>query len=141
VPCIQSDAGGALPRVDDGPWPQFPSDMMSPMIVLATQSEGTVLFFEKMFESRLYFVDPLVQMGANAIVCDPHRVLVRGRTPLQGQTVRSPDIRAGMALLIAALCATRQPSIVQNAEVIDRGYECVEEKLLALGADIGRESD
>jgi UDP-N-acetylglucosamine 1-carboxyvinyltransferase len=140
-PRIRSDHGDALPRIDDGPWPQFPSDMMSPMIVLATQSEGTVLFFEKMFESRLYFVDPLVQMGADAIVCDPHRVLVRGRTRLRGQTVRSPDIRAGMALLIAALCADRQPSIVQNAEVIDRGYESVEQKLLALGADIGREPD
>jgi len=140
-PRIQSDAGGALTRVDDGPWPQFPSDMMSPMIVLATQAEGTLLFFEKMFESRLYFVDPLVQMGANVIVCDPHRVVVRGRTELRGQTVRSPDIRAGMAMLIAALCAKGQPSIVQNAEVIDRGYEHVEEKLLALGADISRESD
>lgn len=139
--CVQADAGDALPRIDDGPWPQFPSDMMSPMIVLATQSEGTVLFFEKMFESRLFFVDPLVQMGANAIVCDPHRVLVRGKTHLRGQTVRSPDIRAGMALLIAALCANRQPSIVQNAEVIDRGYERVEEKLLTLGADIGREPE
>ena len=140
VPRIQTDAGDALPRVDDGPWPQFPSDMMSPMIVLATQSEGTVLFFEKMFESRLYFVDPLVQMGANIIVCDPHRVVIRGKTPLHGGTVRSPDIRAGMALLIAALCANRQPSIVQNAGVIDRGYEQVEEKLLTLGADIERSS-
>jgi UDP-N-acetylglucosamine 1-carboxyvinyltransferase len=115
--------------------------MMSVMIVLATQSEGTVLFFEKMFESRLYFVDPLIQMGANIIACDPHRVVVRGKSRLRGQTVRSPDIRAGMALLIAALCADGEPSIVQNAEVIDRGYEQVEEKLLALGADMTRESD
>ena len=141
VPRIQPDAGGMTPRIDDGPWPQFPSDMMSPMLVLATQSEGTVLFFEKMFESRMYFVDPLIQMGANIIVCDPHRVIVTGPSRLRGQTVRSPDIRAGMALLMAALCAEGQPSIVQNADIIDRGYERVEEKLRALGADILREDD
>jgi len=140
-PRIQSDAFGAIPRVDDGPWPQFPSDMMSPMLVLATQSEGTILFFEKMFESRMYFVDPLIQMGANIIVCDPHRVVVHGATPLRGQTVRSPDIRAGMALIIAALCAGGRPSVVHNAEVIDRGYERVETKLRSLGADIRREDD
>ena len=141
VPRVQHDAGGMTPRIDDGPWPQFPSDMMSPMLVLATQSEGTVLFFEKMFESRMYFVDPLIQMGANIIVCDPHRVVVSGPTRLRGQTVRSPDIRAGMALLMAALCAEGQPSTVQNAEIIDRGYERVDEKLQALGADIVREPD
>ena len=141
VPRIRQDAGGATPQVDDGPWPQFPSDMMSPMIVLATQSEGAVMFFEKMFESRMYFVDPLIQMGGNVIVCDPHRALVTGRTPLRGQTVRSPDIRAGMALIIAALCATRRPSIVQNAEILDRGYERLEYKLQAIGADIQREKD
>jgi UDP-N-acetylglucosamine 1-carboxyvinyltransferase len=115
--------------------------MMSPMLVLATQAEGTVLFFEKMFESRMYFVDPLIQMGANIIVCDPHRVVVSGPTRLRGQTMRSPDIRAGMALLMAALCAEGQPSEVQNADIIDRGYERVEEKLQALGADIVREAD
>jgi UDP-N-acetylglucosamine 1-carboxyvinyltransferase len=115
--------------------------MMSPMLVLATQSEGTVLFFEKMFESRMYFVDPLVQMGANIIVCDPHRVVVTGKTMLQGQTVRSPDIRAGMALIIAALSAHDRPSVVQNAEILDRGYEKLEFKLQALGADIVREQD
>jgi UDP-N-acetylglucosamine 1-carboxyvinyltransferase len=141
VPRIQSDAGGLTPRIDDGPWPHFPSDMMSPLLVLATQSEGTVLFFEKMFESRMYFVDPLIQMGANIIVCDPHRVIVTGPSRLRGQTVRSPDIRAGMALLMAALCAEGQPSIVQNAGIIDRGYEHVEEKLQSLGADITREDD
>lgn len=139
-PRIQPDAGGALPRVDDGPWPQFPSDMMSPMLVLATQSVGTVLFFEKMFESRMYFVDPLIQMGANIVVCDPHRVIVSGKTALRGQTMRSPDIRAGMALIIAALCAGGRPSVVQNAEVIDRGYEDLEAKLQALGAQIEREA-
>jgi UDP-N-acetylglucosamine 1-carboxyvinyltransferase len=141
VPRILRDVGGHMPRVDDGPWPQFPSDLMSAMVVLATQSEGTVLFFEKQFESRLYFVDPLVQMGANILVCDPHRAIVTGRTPLVGQTVRSPDIRAGMALVMAALCATRRPSIVHNAEIVDRGYESIEAKLRSLGADIEREPD
>lgn len=140
-PRIRMDAGGMTPRIDDGPWPQFPSDMMSVMIVLATQAEGTVLFFEKMFESRMYFVDPLIQMGANIIVCDPHRVIVTGPSRLRGQTVRSPDIRAGMALLMAALCANGRPSIVQNAEIIDRGYDGVEQKLRALGAEIEREED
>jgi UDP-N-acetylglucosamine 1-carboxyvinyltransferase len=139
VPRVSLDAGGATPSIGDGPWPQFPTDMMSPMLVLATQSKGTILFFEKMFESRMYFVDPLIQMGANIVVCDPHRVLVTGPTPLRGQTVRSPDIRAGMALLMAALCARGRPSIVQNAEILDRGYEKLEEKLAALGADISRE--
>jgi UDP-N-acetylglucosamine 1-carboxyvinyltransferase len=141
TPRIQPDAGGAIPQVDDGPWPQFPTDMMSPFLVLATQSEGTILFFEKMFEGRMYFVDPLIQMGANAIICDPHRVIISGRSQLRGQTVRSPDIRAGMAMIIAALCATRRPCIVQNAEIVDRGYERVEEKLRALGAEIVREED
>jgi UDP-N-acetylglucosamine 1-carboxyvinyltransferase len=115
--------------------------MMSPMIVLATQSEGSVLFFEKMFESRMFFTDPLVQMGANIILCDPHRVVVSGKTPLRGQTVRSPDIRAGMALIIAALCAGRRPSVVQNAEIVDRGYERLETKLQSLGAEIERQAD
>ncbi len=109
VPRIQKDAGGAIPQVDDGPWPQFPTDMMSPFLVLATQSEGTILFFEKMFEGRMYFVDPLIQMGANAVICDPHRVIITGPSKLRGQTVRSPDIRAGMAMIIAALCATGRP--------------------------------
>jgi UDP-N-acetylglucosamine 1-carboxyvinyltransferase len=141
LPRVQPDAGGMTPRVDDGPWPQFPTDMMSPMLVLATQSEGTVLFFEKMFESRMYFVDPLIQMGANIIVCDPHRVVVTGKSRLRGQTVRSPDIRAGMGMLMAALCAADRPSVVQNADIIDRGYDRIEDKLRALGADIVREVD
>ena len=136
---VLPDAGGAIPRVDDGPWPQFPSDCMSAMLVLATQAHGTVLFFEKMFESRMYFVDPLVRMGANIIVCDPHRVVITGPSQLRGATLRSPDIRAGMALVMAALCATGRPSIIQNAEVIDRGYEDFEHKLRALGADIVRQ--
>lgn len=138
---VRKDAGGAIPRIDDGPWPQFPSDLMSSMLVLATQSEGTLLLFEKMFESRLYFVDPLVQMGANIIVCDPHRVVVTGPSRLRGQTVRSPDIRAGMALIMAALCAHDRESVVQHAEIVDRGYERIEQKLRALGADIERVAD
>ncbi len=141
TPQIQPDAGGAIPQVDDGPWPHFPTDMMSPFLVLATQSEGTILFFEKMFEGRMYFVDPLVQMGANAIICDPHRVIISGPSTLRGQTVRSPDIRAGMAMIMAALCSTERPCIVQNAEIVDRGYERVEEKLRSIGAEIVRDSD
>ncbi|MFT5442746.1 MAG: UDP-N-acetylglucosamine 1-carboxyvinyltransferase [Myxococcota bacterium] len=141
VPRIRQDVGGKTPRIDDGPWPQFPSDLMSSMLVLATQAEGSVLFFEKLFESRMYFVDPLVQMGANVIVCDPHRVIISGKTPLIGQTVRSPDIRAGMALIIAALCATQRPSVVQNAEIVDRGYEDIVGKLRSLGAEIERVAD
>ncbi len=141
TPRVQPDAGGAIPQVDDGPWPQFPTDMMSPFLVLATQAEGTILFFEKMFEGRMYFVDPLVQMGANAIICDPHRVIISGPSALRGQTVRSPDIRAGMAMIMAALCSTKRPCIVQNAEIVDRGYERVEEKLRSIGADIVRDPD
>jgi len=138
TPRVMPDIGGAIPRVDDGPWPQFPSDCMSAMLVLATQAHGTVLFFEKMFESRMYFVDPLVRMGANIIVCDPHRVVITGPSKLRGATLRSPDIRAGMALVMGALCAKGRPSIIQNAEVIDRGYERFEHKLRGLGADIER---
>ena len=137
VPRVLRDVGGAVPRIDDGPWPQFPSDLMSIMIVLATQSDGTILFFEKMYESRLYFVDRLIQMGAGAIVCDPHRVVISGRTLLRGQNMSSPDIRAGMALLMAALCA-RGTSEVHNAWIIDRGYEHLEQKLSAIGANIAR---
>ena len=134
---VQKDMLGHIPHVDDGPWPQFPSDLMSTMIVLATQAHGTVLFFEKMFESRMYFVDLLIQMGAGIIVCDPHRVVVTGPTPLRSQYMSSPDIRAGMALLIAALCADGH-SVVDNAWVIDRGYEDITGKLQKLGAHIER---
>ncbi|MDP6450379.1 MAG: UDP-N-acetylglucosamine 1-carboxyvinyltransferase [Lentisphaeria bacterium] len=134
---VQKDMVGHIPQVDDGPWPQFPSDLMSTMIVLATQAQGTVLFFEKMFESRIYFVDQLIQMGAGIIVCDPHRVVVTGPTPLRSQYMSSPDIRAGMALLIAALCADGH-SVVDNAWVIDRGYEDITGKLQKLGAHIER---
>ncbi|MEQ1564750.1 MAG: UDP-N-acetylglucosamine 1-carboxyvinyltransferase [Myxococcota bacterium] len=134
---IRGDFDGSMPVIGDGPWPQFASDQMSCMVTLATQVEGSCLFFEKMFESRLYFVDRLIAMGAHAVVCDPHRVVISGRSRLRGTTLPSPDIRAGMALLGAALCATGR-SRVQNAEMIDRGYERVEQKLEALGARIRR---
>ena len=134
---VLTDLGGAIPCIDDGPWPQFPSDMMSCMVVLATQVEGSILFFEKMFESRLYFVDKLIAMGANAVVCDPHRVVVIGPSKLRPMTLISPDIRAGMALVGAALCAKGR-SDVQNIQMIDRGYENIEKKLLQLGAKVKR---
>lgn len=136
---IVPDLGGAIPKVDDAPWPGFPPDMMSVSIVAATQSNGTVLFHEKMFESRLYFVDKLIGMGARIVLCDPHRCIVQGPSPLHAepQGLSSPDIRAGMALLIAALCA-RGTSTIRNIRQIDRGYERIEEKLQALGASIER---
>ncbi len=136
---IVRDLNGAIPKFEDGPWPAFPSDLMSVAIVAATQSSGTALFFEKMFESRMYFVDELINMGAGIVVCDPHRVLVSGPARLHGTRMTTPDIRAGMALLVAALCA-RGASTIENAEVVDRGYERVEETLRGLGADITREN-
>jgi len=135
---IRPDEGNATPKIEDGIWPAFPSDLMSVSIVLATQTKGTALFFEKMFESRMYFVDHLMTMGANIIQCDPHRVVVIGPTQLRGSVLTSPDIRAGMAMLIAACCAEGE-SIIKNAQVIDRGYEAIEDRLTALGADIVRE--
>jgi UDP-N-acetylglucosamine 1-carboxyvinyltransferase len=134
---VTPDHDGSIPVIGDGPWPQFATDQMSCMITLATQVTGNVLFFEKMFESRLYFVDRLISMGANAVICDPHRVLISGRSRLRATTLTSPDIRAGMALLGAALCAQGK-STVQNANMIERGYERIEEKLLGLGARITR---
>ncbi len=134
------DLGDAIPKIEDGPWPMFPSDLMSVLIVLATQTRGTTLFFEKMFESRMYFVDHLIGMGARIVQCDPHRVVVTGPTQLNGTRVASPDIRAGMALLIAALCAKGETTI-HNAGVIDRGYESVEVELRRLGARIERFSE
>ena len=135
---MRYDLGDAIPSVSDGPWPMFPSDLVSSLIVLATQTRGTCLFFEKMFESRLYFVDHLIGMGAKIVQCDPHRVVVTGPTLLQGSTVTSPDIRAGIALILAALCAKGQTTIL-NAESVDRGYEAVERELSALGADVRRQ--
>ena len=134
---MRYDLGDAIPAVADGPWPMFPSDLISILIVLATQTRGTCLFFEKMFESRLYFVDHLIGMGAKIVQCDPHRVVVTGPTVLTGTTVTSPDIRAGISLILAALCAKGETSIL-NAESVDRGYETVERELSALGAAIRR---
>ena len=125
-------------EISDGPWPNFPSDLISPMIILATQCGGDYLFHEKMFESRLYFIDQLKALGAKTILCDPHRVLVSGPSRLYGTHLISPDIRAGMALVIAALCA-KGTSVIDNAGQIDRGYENLVEKLKAVGADIKRE--
>jgi len=132
------DLGNATPKIEDGIWPAFPSDLMSVSIVLATQTNGTALFFEKMFERRMYFVDHLMSMGANIIQCDPHRVVVIGPSKLRGNVLTSPDIRAGMAMLVAACCAEGE-SVINNAQVIDRGYEALEDRLRDLGADIVRE--
>ena len=134
---IVDDLGGSVPKIDDAPWPGFPTDLMSITLVVATQARGTVLIHEKMFDSRLYFVDRLIAMGARVILCDPHRAVVVGPSRLHGETLHSPDIRAGMALLIAALCAEGQ-SVIHNIDQIDRGYERIETKLQALGARIER---
>lgn len=137
---VVPDLGGAIPKIDDAPWPAFPADMMGTAIVIATQSAGSVLIHEKMFESRLYFVDKLIGMGARIVLCDPHRCIVQGPSWLHGERLESPDIRAGMALVSAALCAPGQ-SIIRNIGQIDRGYEQIEEKLQALGANIVREKN
>ncbi len=134
---IKADAHGAIPKIDDAPWPGFPADLMSVAIVVATQAEGTVLFFEKLYESRMFFVDKLIAMGARLVLCDPHRVVVVGPARLHGEIMESPDIRAGMALVVAALCAQGE-SIIRNVGQIDRGYERIDEKLRALGARIER---
>ncbi len=134
---VVPDLDGAIPEIADMPWPAFPPDLMSVAIVVATQAAGTVLFHEKMFESRLYFVDKLIGMGARIILCDPHRAVVQGPCWLNGDELVSPDIRAGMALLIAALCARGQ-SVIRNIIQIDRGHERIDEKLRALGARIER---
>jgi UDP-N-acetylglucosamine 1-carboxyvinyltransferase len=134
---IQNDLGDQVPKIEDGPWPAFPADLTSIAVAVATQAWGTVLIFEKMFENRLFFVDKLVSMGARIIVCDPHRVVVSGPSRLYGQRLTSPDIRAGMAMLIAALCATGQ-SVIGNVAEIDRGYERIDERLRAVGAQIER---
>jgi UDP-N-acetylglucosamine 1-carboxyvinyltransferase len=134
---IRSDLGGAVPKLEDQPWPAFPADVMSIAIVTATQCDGIILMHEKMFESRMFFVDKLVAMGARIVLCDPHRALVSGPTTLRGATVESPDIRAGMAMLIAALCA-KGTSTINNIGQIERGYERIDERLNALGASITR---
>jgi UDP-N-acetylglucosamine 1-carboxyvinyltransferase len=134
---IRSDLGGHVPKLEDQPWPAFPADVMSIAIVTATQCKGIILMHEKMFESRLFFVDKLVGMGARIVLCDPHRALVAGPSELHGATVESPDIRAGMAMLIAALCA-KGTSTIRNVGQIERGYERIDERLNALGASIRR---
>ncbi len=136
-PSIRSDAFGHVPKVDDGPWPAFPADLTSIAVVTATRCRGTVLVHEKMFESRMFFTDKLVGMGAQIILCDPHRAVVVGPARLRGGNVESPDIRAGMALLIAALGAEGR-SRIHNAGQIERGYERIDERLGALGARIER---
>ena len=134
---IQDDLGGQIPKLEDGPWPAFPADLTSIALAVATQARGTILIFEKMFENRLFFVDKLVSMGARIILCDPHRAVVTGPARLFGQQMASPDIRAGMAMLIASLCA-EGTSTIGNVGEIDRGYERIDERLRALGAQIER---
>ncbi|HEU4886587.1 MAG TPA: UDP-N-acetylglucosamine 1-carboxyvinyltransferase [Thermoanaerobaculia bacterium] len=137
---VRYDIGAAVPKIDDGPWPLFPADLLSIMIIIATQAEGTTMIFEKMFESRLFFTDKLIGMGARIILCDPHRAIIVGGNRLHGGEISSPDIRAGMALLLAALCAKGE-STIHNVHQIDRGYERIDERLNALGARITRERD
>lgn len=132
---IRPDLGGQTPKLEDQPWPAFPADLMSIAIVTATQCEGVILMHEKMFESRMFFVDKLVGMGARIILCDPHRALIHGPAALRSGTVESPDIRAGMAMLLAALCA-RGTSTINNVGQIERGYERIADRLRALGARI-----
>src|SRR4051812_515496 len=134
---VERDAGDYQSKVEDGPWPAFPADLTSIAVALATQSEGSVLIFEKMFENRLFFVDKLISMGAEITICDPHRAIVIGPRRLRGARVSSPDIRAGMAMLIAAVCAHGK-SEIHNVRDIDRGYERIDERLLQLGARIER---
>ncbi|MCL4396319.1 MAG: UDP-N-acetylglucosamine 1-carboxyvinyltransferase [Chloroflexi bacterium] len=137
---IQDDLHNQVPKIDDGPWPAFPSDLMSIMLTVATQCDGTILMHEKMFEGRMFFVDKLMNMGARVILCDPYRAVVVGPSRLHGERLESPDIRAGMALLLAALGARGQ-SVINNIGQIDRGYERIEEKLQKLGAKVERVND
>ena len=134
---IRPDLGGHVPKLEDGPWPAFPADVMSTTIVTATQCSGMILIFEKMFESRLFFVDKLIGMGARIVLCDPHRAVISGPSTLKGVTVESPDIRAGMGMLLAALAAEGS-SVINNIGQIERGYERIDERLRALGAEIER---
>jgi UDP-N-acetylglucosamine 1-carboxyvinyltransferase len=137
---IQADSGGHVPKLEDQPWPAFPADTMSIALVTATQCDGLILMHEKMFESRLFFVDKLAGMGARIVLCDPHRALIHGPSPLRGAFLESPDIRAGMAMLLAALCA-EGTSFINNVGQIERGYERIDERLNALGASITRIDD
>lgn len=132
---VVSDLGGAVPKIDDAPWPGFPADLTSIALVIATQVEGAVLVHEKMFESRMFFVDKLIDMGARIVLCDPHRAVVSGPCRLHGSELTSPDVRAGMAMVIAALCAEGE-STIHNVYQIERGYERLTERLSVLGAHI-----
>jgi UDP-N-acetylglucosamine 1-carboxyvinyltransferase len=134
---VRPDIGGHVPKLEDGPWPAFPADVMSIAIVAATQCEGMVLIHEKMFESRLFFVDKLIGMGARIVLCDPHRAVISGPSPLRGGKVESPDIRAGMAMVLAALAADGE-SAIHNIGQVERGYENIDKRLIALGADLER---
>jgi UDP-N-acetylglucosamine 1-carboxyvinyltransferase len=134
---VKSDLGNAIPKISVMPWPAFPPDLMSIAIVVATQSEGSILFHDWMYDSRMYFTDKLVGMGAQIVVCDPHRCIVQGPSRLIAENLESPDIRAGMALILAALAA-KGTSVIRNISQVDRGYERVDEKLRALGAEIER---
>jgi UDP-N-acetylglucosamine 1-carboxyvinyltransferase len=136
--CIQPDLGNAIPVISVMPWPSFPTDLISIAIIVATQSKGSILFHDWMYPSRMFFIDKLVNMGAQIVLCDPHRCIVQGPTVLSGERLESPDIRAGMALLIAAL-ASKGESVIRNVSQIDRGYEHVDKKLRALGARIIRQ--
>ena len=134
---IKDDVGGHVPKLEDQPWPAFPADLMSIAIVTASQCDGVILMFEKMFESRMFFVDKLISMGARIVLCDPHRAIVAGPSQLRAAAMISPDIRAGMAMLLAAVCA-EGTSTINNADQIERGYERIDERLNALGAKITR---
>ncbi len=137
---VQSDLGGMIPQIDDAPWPGFPPDLTSIITVVATQVEGTILIHEKMFESRMFFVDKLISMGAGIILCDPHRAVITGPRFLNGSQLVSPDVRAGMAMVIASLCA-RGKSRIQNVYQIERGYESLVDKLNSIGAHIKKIKD
>lgn len=134
---VQTEFDGSIPKIDDMPWPGFAPDLVSIALVVATQARGTILIHQKMFDRRLVFVDRLIEMGAGIVLCDPHRAVVVGPARLHGESLTSPDIRAGMALVIAALAANGV-STIQNIDQIDRGYEKLEERLQSLGAHIER---
>jgi UDP-N-acetylglucosamine 1-carboxyvinyltransferase len=145
VPAVQGlkvvpTMGGQIPKIDDAPWPGFPADLTSIALVAATQAEGVVLIHEKMFESRMFYVDRLIGMGAKIILCDPHRAVVSGPSRLNGSELSSPDVRAGMAMLIAAMCAQGR-SVIQNIYQIERGYENLTQRLQSLGARISKKDE
>jgi UDP-N-acetylglucosamine 1-carboxyvinyltransferase len=137
---VEPDLGNAIPEITVMPWPAFPTDLMSIAIVVATQSKGSILFHDWMYPSRMFFIDKLVNMGAQVVLCDPHRCIVNGPSQLVGEKMESPDIRAGMSLVLAALAAEGK-STIRNVGQIDRGYECVDEKLTTLGAQIERQKE